>query len=130
MVIGPGAKPALIFPALALLEPGDEIIYPDPGFPTYAAMADISGATKIPVCLDEKKSFSFDLEEFDRKVGGKTKMIIINSPANPTGGVMPMEVLRHIADAAIRHDSWVLSDEIYSQLVYDGKKAPSIATLP
>mgnify|MGYP003835692773 CR=1 FL=1 len=78
----------------------------------------------------KKKSFSFDLEEFDRKVGGKTKMIIINSPANPTGGVMPMEVLRHIADAAIRHDCWVLSDEIYSQLVYDGKKAPSIATLP
>ena len=130
VVVGPGAKPALFFPTLALVRPGDEVIYPDPGFPTYAAMIGVAGGIARPVPLSEEADFSFDLAAFDRLITDRTRLIILNSPSNPTGGVMPLEALQHIADVAIRRDIWVLSDEIYMRLAFDGRPAPSIAALP
>ena len=130
VVVAPGGKPNLFFPTLALVEPGDEVIYPDPGFPTYEAMIRLAGGVPIQVPLLEENHFSFDLKAFDHLVNDKTKMIILNSPSNPTGGVIPSEDLKHIAEQAARYDSWVMSDEIYTRLVYDKLKAPSIASLP
>jgi aspartate aminotransferase len=129
VVVGPGAKPALFFPTLALVQPGDEVIYPDPGFPTYEAMIEVAGGAPVPVPLKEEEDFSFDLEVFDQVVNARTRMIVLNSPSNPTGGVMPLEALKHIAAAAQRYDAWVLSDEIYARLVYE-EPAHSIVTLP
>jgi len=129
VVVGPGAKPALFFPTLALIQPLDEVIYPDPGFPTYKAMIEVAGGIPVPVPLVENQNFSFNLEIFDQLVNQKTRMIILNSPSNPTGGVMPVAALTHIAQLAQKHDFWVLSDEIYSRLVYDGQ-AVSILTQP
>lgn len=129
VVVGPGAKPALFFPTLALVRPGDEVLYPDPGFPTYPAMIEVAGGIPVPVPLREEEDFSFDLEAFDRLVNERTRMIVLNSPSNPTGGVMPLEALEHIAEVAIQRDIWVLSDEIYARLVYEAP-ALSIASLP
>ncbi len=130
VVVAPGAKPMLFFPTLALVDPGDEVIYPDPGFPTYAAMIGVAGGVPVPVVLREETGFAFDLEAFDEAVSDRTRLIILNSPGNPTGGVLSMDVLEHIAEAARRHDAWVLSDEIYVRLTFDGASAPSIAQLP
>ncbi len=129
VVVGPGAKPALFFPTLALVRPGDEVIYPDPGFPTYKAMIEVAGGIPVPVPLREEQDFSFDLDAFDNLLSDKTRMIILNSPSNPTGGVMPVYALEHIAAAARDRDIWVLTDEIYARLVYDAP-APSIVSLP
>jgi aspartate aminotransferase len=130
VVVGPGAKPALFFPTLALVRPGDEVIYPDPGFPTYAAMIGVAGGVPVPVPLREEEDFAFDLAAFDRLVSDRTRLIILNSPGNPTGGVLSTPVLEHIAGAAQRYDAWVLSDEIYARLTFDGTPAPTIAGLP
>ncbi len=130
VVISPGAKPNLFFPTLALVEPGDQVIYPDPGFPTYEAMIQIAGGVPVPVPLVEDNDFSFDLDIFDRVINDRTKMIILNSPCNPTGSVLPLADLEHIAAAAERYDCWILSDEIYRRIVFDGVDAPSIAALP
>jgi len=130
VLISPGAKPAMFFATLALVEPGDEIVYPDPGFPTYEAMLMVAGGIPKPVPLLESRAFSFDLETFDRVVNDRTRMIILNSPSNPTGGVIPSKDLQHIADAARRYDCWILSDEIYNQIVFDGLSATSIASFP
>ena len=129
VVVVPGAKPMLFFPTMTLVEPGDEVIYPDPGFPTYAAMIGVAGGVPKPVRLREETGFAFDLDAFDKAVGDRTRLIILNSPGNPTGGVLPEDVLMHVAEAAQRHDAWVLSDEIYMRLTYDGAEAVSIATL-
>jgi aspartate/methionine/tyrosine aminotransferase len=129
VVVGPGAKPALFFPTLALVRPDDEVMYPDPGFPTYAAMIQVAGGTPVPVPLREEEDFSFDLEAFDRLVNERTRMVVLNSPSNPTGGVMPLAALEHIAEVARQRDLWVLSDEIYARLAYE-QPAPSIAALP
>jgi aspartate aminotransferase len=130
VVVSPGAKPNLFFPTMALIEPGDEVIYPDPGFPTYRAMIGVAGGVPIPVPLLEENGFSFDLEAFDRLISERTKLIILNSPGNPTGGVMPPADLEHIAAAAQERDCWVLSDDIYARIVYDGLVTSSIAALP
>jgi aspartate aminotransferase len=130
VVVGPGAKPGLFFPTLALVEPGDEVIYPDPGFPTYAAMIAVAGGKPVPVPLCEENSFSFDLEALDNQISERTRLIILNSPANPTGGVIPLADLQHIASAAQKYGCWVMSDEIYGRLAYDGLHVPSIASLP
>lgn len=130
VVVSPGAKPNLFFPTLAVVEEGDEVIYPNPGFPSYQAMIQVAGGVPVPVPLLEQNGFSFDLEAFDSLVSDSTRLIIINSPGNPTGGIMPLRDLEHIAEAAIRHDCWVLSDEIYTRIVYDGDAAETIASLP
>jgi aspartate aminotransferase len=129
VIVSPGAKPILFYPTLVVVSEGDEVIYPDPGFPSYEAVIEIAGGKPVPVPLSEEENFSFDLDEFDRLITDKTRMIILNSPSNPTGGVMPLSALEHIAEVAIRHDIWVLSDEIYTRMVFDGS-APTIATLP
>lgn len=129
VVVGPGAKPALFFPTLALVQEGDEVIYPDPGFPTYEAMIQVAGGIPRPIGLIEEENFSFDLDEFDRLASPRTKMVILNSPSNPTGGVMSRSALEHIAKAALKYNFWVLSDEIYSRLTYEGP-VPSIAEFP
>jgi aspartate aminotransferase len=130
VVVSPGAKPDLFFPILALVEPGDEVIYPDPGFPSYEAIIHAAGGNPVPVPLVEQRSFSFDLEAFHQRLSPRTRLVILNSPGNPTGGVIPGADLVEIARAARKYDFWVLSDEIYMRLAYDGLKAPSIASLP
>jgi len=130
VLVSPGAKPNMFFPTLALIDAGDDVLYPDPGFPTYAAMIGVAGGRGVPVPVVEERGFSFDLEAFDRALSPRTRLIILNSPANPTGGVIPRDDLEHIAAAAQRHDAWVISDEIYTRITFDGKIAPSIASLP
>lgn len=130
VVVSPGSKPSLFFPTMALVDPGDEVIYSDPGFPTYQAMIHMAGGVPMPVPLLEEKGFSFDLAAFDRLVSERTKLIILNSPCNPTGGVIPLDDLRHIAEKAQQVGCWIISDEIYHRLVYDDAVAHSIAALP
>jgi len=130
VVVSPGGKPNLFFPTLALVEPGDEVIYPNPGFPTYEAMIKVAGGVPVAVPLLEENQFSFDLEAFDKLINEKIKLIILNSPSNPTGGVIPPTDLEHIASQAERYDCWVMTDELYTRIVYDGLEAPSIASLP
>ncbi len=127
VVVGPGSKPGLFFPTLALVAPGYEVLYPDPGFPTYEAMIRVAGGIPIAIPVREENNFSFDLDAFDAKISNRTKLIILNSPANPTGGVIPLADLTHIAEQAQIYDCWVLSDEIYTRLVYDNVTAHSIA---
>lgn len=130
VVVGPGAKPLLFFPMMALLEPGDEVIYPDPGFPSYRAIIQTMGAEPVPIPLKEDSGFSFDMDLFLEKVGSTTRLVIINSPSNPTGGIIPESDLRKIGEAAEEFDFWVLSDEIYTRLVYTDEPVASIASLP
>lgn len=127
VVVSPGTKPGLFFPPLALVSPGDEVIYPDPGFPTYSAVIKVTGGVPVPVTLVEEKNFSFDMDVFDEKISDRTKLIILNSPSNPTGGVIPFKDLEHIAEKARKHNAWVLSDEIYARLVFDGLSVPTIS---
>ncbi len=129
VVVSPGGKPNLFFPTLALIEPGDEVIYPNPGFPTYEAMIKVAGGIPVAVPLLEENQFSFDLGVFDRLINEKTKLIILNSPSNPTGGVIPPADLEHFAAQAERYGCWVMSDELYTRIVYDGLEALSIASL-
>ena len=119
IVITPGAKPILFYTILAMTEPGDEVIYPDPGFPIYESVINFTGATPVPLPLREKKTFSFDPEEFKALVNKKTKLIIINSPQNPTGGVLSADDMKLVADSAIKYDAWILSDEVYSKMIYE-----------
>ena len=130
VIVSPGGKPNLFFPTLALVEPGDEVIYPNPGFPTYEAMIGVAGGVPVPVPLLEENDFSFDLDAFDRLISKRTKLVILNSPSNPTGGVIPRADLEHIAAEVQKHDCWVLSDEIYARLAYDGCEVFSIVSLP
>ena len=125
----PGGKPVIFFPMLALLEPGDEVIYPNPGFPIYESMINFLGAKAVPVPLVEERGFSFDLNVLRDSLSDRTKMLILNSPQNPTGGLIPREDIRHIAELVRERDLIILSDEIYSRIFY-GEKPVSIASLP
>src|SRR3954453_279569 len=126
----PGGKPILFFPMLALLEPGDEVIYPDPGFPIYRSMISFLGAKPIPIPLVESRSFSFDLNVLRDSITDRTRMLILNSPQNPTGGLIPEEDIRQIAGLVDDRDLIVLSDEIYSRIYYTERPPFSIASLP
>lgn len=130
VIIGPGAKPGLFFSTLALVEAGDEVLYPEPGFPTYPAMISVAGGRAIPLPLQEESGFTIDLDALDRLMNQRTRLIILNSPSNPTGSILPVAELAHIARVAIKQDCWVISDEIYSRFVYDDQAATSIASLP
>ena len=125
----PGGKPIIFFPMLALLQEGDEAIYPNPGFPIYESMINFCGAKGMPIPLVESRGFSFDLDVFKKSLTDKTKMVVLNSPQNPTGGVIPDEDIRAIADMVRDRDLIVLSDEIYERMSY-GKRPLSIASLP
>jgi aspartate/methionine/tyrosine aminotransferase len=127
VIITPGAKPIMFYAILALINPGDEVIYPDPGFPIYESMARFVGGTPVPMALREERRFRFDPDEFRSLVTDKTRLIIINSPHNPTGGVLTHADLQVIADVARERDIVVLSDEIYARLLYTGTHE-SIAT--
>lgn len=129
VVVAPGTKPLILLPMLALLEPGDEVLYPDPGFPTYQAAIGLAGGQAVPVPLVEARGYDLDTETLEAAITGRTRLILLNSPGNPTGGVHPAATLARVAELARRHDLWVLSDEIYARLVYEGQ-APSIAALP
>ena len=128
--VTPGGKPIIFFPMMALLEPGDEAIYPNPGFPIYESMISVMGATPVPIPLVEERGFSFDLDVFRASLTDRTKLVVLNSPQNPTGGLIPPEDIRAIADAVRDRDLIVLSDEIYSRICYDGNKPVSITTMP
>lgn len=129
VVITPGAKPVMSFAIMTLVETGDEVIYPNPGFPIYESMIEFMGGRPVPIQLREEKGFRLDSEELTSLVNHRTKLIIINSPANPTGGVLTRDDLRQIADVALKHNVWILADEIYSEIVYEGK-FESIAQFP
>ncbi len=129
VVIVPGGKPIIYFPLTALVDPGDEVIYPNPGFPIYESVINFLGATPRPLKLAEENAFSFDIQDLEALVSDKTKLLIINSPQNPTGGVLSASDLDAIAELAVKHDFWVLSDEIYSKIIYDGQHE-SITTRP
>jgi aspartate/methionine/tyrosine aminotransferase len=120
VVLVPGSKNILHFALLSLINEGDEVIVPDPGYPIYASLASFVGAKVVHLPVREENDFRVDIEELKGLVGPKTKMIIINSPQNPTGGVLTRSDLEAIAELAIKSDLVVLSDEIYSRLIYDG----------
>jgi aspartate aminotransferase len=121
VVIVPGAKPILFFTIMALIEEGDEVIYPNPGFPIYESMADFLGAKAVPVHLRDDRDFRMDIDELAHRITDRTRLIIINSPHNPTGGVMEESDVRDLAAAIGDRDIMVLSDEIYSRLLFEGK---------
>lgn len=129
VVVTPGAKPIMFFTILALVNWGDEVIYPNPGFPIYESVINFVGGVPVPIPLLEETGFGFDLARFERKVSKRTKLIIINSPQNPTGGVLERQQIERIAEIARRFRIPVLADEIYRQFLYEGEFV-SIAGLP
>ena len=129
VVVAPGAKPIVFFSILSLLEEGYEAICPDPSYPIYESVINFSGAKTVPIQLREELDFGFDIEELREKITPRTKLIILNSPHNPTGGVLKKEEIYAIAEIAQQNDITVLSDEVYEHIVYDYKPF-SIASLP
>jgi len=130
VVVTPGAKPIMFFAILACVNPGEEVLYPNPGFPIYESLINFVGAKAVPIPLLEKNDFRIDHEYVKKKITKKTKMIILNSPENPTGGVLTKEDLKVIVDCiGDRDDVLVLSDEIYDRIIYEGKHE-SIASFP
>lgn len=121
IVIAPGCKAALFFAMMALLEPGDEVLYPDPGFPGYPSITLGLGAVPVPFELSTRNHFQPDLAEIASKITRRTRMLITNSPGNPTGTVYTDAVQRGLAELAVKHDLWVLSDEIYARIIYGGE---------
>ena len=120
VVVTPGAKPIMFFVILALVNEGDEVIYPNPGFPIYESVIEFVGAKAVPIQLREENDFRLDTAELKKLVTHKTKLIIINSPQNPTGGILTQDDLREIADIALARDIMVLSDEVYNRILYEG----------
>lgn len=118
VVVAPGCKIALFQSMMALLEPGDEVLYPDPGFPAYPSISRGLGAVPVPFVLSARRQFQPDADEIAAKITPRTRMLITNSPGNPTGTVYTDNVQRALADLAVRHDLWVLSDEIYARIIY------------
>ena len=129
VVVTPGAKPIMFYTILALGEPGREIIYPNPGFPIYESMINYVGAKAVPVPLREERGFRFDVNELLDLITDRTALIILNSPQNPTGGMLEEGDLEAIAEVCVRRDIPVLSDEVYEHILYDGEFA-SIASYP
>ncbi len=121
VIVTPGAKPIMFFVILALVDAGDEVLTPNPGFPIYESMIHFTGGKAVPYRLREENHFRFDPDEFKKLVSDKTRLIILNSPHNPTGGVLEASDLQVIADVAIERDLMVLSDEIYWRILYDGE---------
>lgn len=120
VVVTPGAKPIIFFTLLALVNEGDEVIYPDPGFPTYESVINFIGAKGIPLPLREEVDFRFHIDDLVDLISERTRLLILNSPQNPTGGLLQKEELEAIAKLANQHDFYVLSDEIYSHILYEG----------
>ena len=119
VVVAPGAKPFLLFGVLATCDPGDEVIYPNPGFPIYESVIRWAGATPVPLPLREETGFAFEPADLAERLTPRTKLVVLNSPANPTGGIVERELNRGIARVLAEHPCWILSDEVYSELLYD-----------
>jgi aspartate/methionine/tyrosine aminotransferase len=129
LLVANGAKPFLFFTILAVADPGDEVIYPDPGFPIYESAIRWIGATPVPLPLLEEREFTFDCADLAERLSDRTKLVILNSPQNPTGGVVPADDLAEAARLIAETGSWVLSDEVYGRMLYEGEFA-SIASIP
>src|SRR5215203_2811084 len=130
VAVVPGGKPVMFFALLALADEGDEVVYPDPGFPIYESMTRYVGATPRPYAITQRNDFRVDLDELEALVNDRTRLLIINSPANPTGGVFTRSDIERIGELVLRHpDLVVLADEIYGRIVHDGEHV-SIAALP
>jgi aspartate/methionine/tyrosine aminotransferase len=129
VLVTPGAKPILFYGFLATLSPGDEVLIPDPGFPIYASMVRFCGAIPIPIPPRLAEGRALDLEVLENAITPRTRMVVFNSPSNPTGAIVPDADLRRLAALAERHDLWVMADEIYRRIHY-GEEVPSIAALP
>jgi aspartate/methionine/tyrosine aminotransferase len=129
VLIANGAKPFLFFTILATCEPGDEVVYPDPGFPIYESAIRWAGGTPVALPLREDLGFSFDVDELAASLSDRTKLVILNSPQNPTGGLTPAADLAAAAELLLETDAWVLSDEVYARIVY-GDEFASIASVP
>lgn len=125
IAVTPSGKNAIFTAMSLIIEPGSEVIYPNPSFPIYEVMTEYLGGIPKPIPLLEENSFSFDMRVFRKMFSKKTRLIILNSPSNPTGGVMPLKDLQEIADTIRGTDCWVITDEIYAQMVYGGKPYPS-----
>jgi aspartate aminotransferase len=121
VLVAPGCKMALSLAMMALIEPGDEVLYPDPGFPIYPSFTRGLGAQAVPFALREAHQFQPDLAEISAKITSRTRMLIFNSPNNPTGTVFHKEALERIAALAVEHDLWILSDEIYARILFGGE---------
>ncbi len=131
IIIMPGGKPVMFFTILALVNPGDEVIYPNPGFPIYESMIKFVGGKPVPLPIREENDFNFDPQELEKLITPKTKLFIINSPANPTGGFLEKEDLAKIVQIMARHpDVAILSDEIYSRILYGDAVHHSITEFP
>ena len=128
VIVGPGTKPIIFYAISSLIDEGDEVIYPNPGYPIYESLINYVGGSAVPLPLIEEKEFSFDINDLKKAITDKTRMIILNSPQNPTGGVLGSEDLEAIAEIAIKKDLWVMSDEIYSRIIY-GSEFKSIISL-
>lgn len=129
VVVTPGAKPIVFDSILSCINEGDEVIYPNPGYPIYESVINFIGGKPVPLPLLEEKNFSFNPEDLRARITPRTKMIILNSPQNPTGGILSQNDLEIIAEIAIEADLWVLSDEVYSKIVYEGEFR-SIISIP
>jgi len=125
-----GGKGVMLYAILGLVDPGDEVLVPDPGYPIYESLTRFVGGTPVPVPIRMEHDFRIDLDELASLVTPRTRMLVINSPANPTGGVLTRSDLEAIAELATRHDLVVLADEIYGRILYDGEEHVSIASLP
>ncbi len=129
VVVTPGAKPIMFFSMLALVNEGDEVMYPNPGFPIYESVINFIGAKSIPYPLREDREFSFDIDEFMSLITAKTRLIILNTPQNPTGGILTESDLKAVAKVAQEKDIYILSDEVYMNIIYEGAHH-SIASIP
>ncbi len=129
VIVVPGGKPIMFFAMLALVNPGDEVIYPDPGFPIYRSCIKFAGGVPVPMPILEENDFRVDVEDLKALVTDKTKMIILNNPANPTGGIFTKEDIKNIADFLKDKDIFVLSDEVYDRIVFNDEII-SIASIP
>jgi len=130
VVVVPGGKPIIFFSILALVDDGDEVIYPNPGFPIYESMINYVGGRAVPIALREERDFSLDVNELAALISDRTKLIIINSPQNPTGGVLNRREIEQVAEVIGDRNIMVLSDEIYSRLLFDGGEHFSIMSVP
>lgn len=129
MIVTPGGKPMIFYTLLALVNEGDEVVYPNPGFPTYESVINFIGAKPVALEMKGENGFNFDIAELRRVVNSKTKLIIVNSPQNPTGGILTHESLEAIVEVAKQNDAWIFADEVYSELVFEGK-FESILSIP
>src|SRR6188768_4219500 len=125
-----GGKGVMLYAILGLVDPGDEVLVPDPGYPIYESLTRFVGATPVPIPIRMANDFRLDVDELAALVTPRTRLLIINSPANPTGGVLTRGDLERIATLAIEHDLWVVADEIYGRILYDGHEHVSLASLP